>query len=61
MWSDIVSGNVAKIVFWHVNDKVIERHERGKKDKYLLKCHEQHTDFTPMIYYADSIVGWEAR
>jgi hypothetical protein len=42
--------------------KVLEQHEKEKKDKYLQNCLEMRKDFTPMVvYYVDGIVGREAR
>ena len=41
--------------------KVLEQHEKEKKDKYLQNCLEMRKDFTPMIYSVDGIEGREAR
>ena len=41
--------------------KVLEQHEKEKKDKYLQNCLEMRKDFTPMIYSVDGIAGREAR
>jgi hypothetical protein len=41
--------------------KVLEQHEKEKKDKYLQNCLEMRKDFTPMVYSVDGIVGREAR
>jgi hypothetical protein len=40
--------------------KVLEQHEKEKKDKYLQNCLEMRKDFTPMIYSVDGIAGREA-
>jgi len=40
--------------------KVLEQHEKEKKDKYLQNCLEMQKDFTPMVYYVDGIAGQEA-
>ena len=42
-------------------DKVLAKHEKEKKDKYLRKFHEERKDFTPMVYSVDGIAGREAR
>ncbi len=41
--------------------KVLEQHEKEKKDKYLRNCLEMRKDFTPMVYSVDGIAGREAR
>ena len=41
--------------------KVLEQHEKEKKDKYLQNCLEMRKDFTPMVYSVDGIAGREAR
>ena len=41
--------------------KVLEHHEKEKKDKYLRNCLEMRKDFTPMVYSVDGIVGCEAQ
>jgi hypothetical protein len=41
--------------------KVLEQHEKEKKDKYLQNCLEMRKDFTPMIFSVDGIAGREAR
>jgi len=41
--------------------KVLEQHEKEKKDKYLQNCLEMRNDFTPMVYSVDGIAGREAR
>ena len=40
--------------------KVLEQHEKEKKDKYLQNCLEMWKDFTPMIYSMDGIACREA-
>ncbi len=40
--------------------KVLEQHEKEKKDKYLQNCLEMRKDFTPMVYSVDGIAGREA-
>jgi len=40
--------------------KVLEQHEKEKKDKYLQNCLEMR-NFTPMVYSVDGIAGREAR
>ena len=40
--------------------KVLEQHEKEKKDKYLQNCLEMRKDFTPMVYSVDGIAGQEA-
>jgi hypothetical protein len=42
-------------------EKVLEQHEKEKKDKYLWACLEMRKDFKPMVYLADGIVGRQAR
>ena len=42
-------------------DKVLAKHEKEKKDKYLRKCHEERKDFTPLVYSVDGIAGREAK
>jgi hypothetical protein len=38
--------------------KVLEQHEKEKKDKYLQNCREMRKDFTPMVYSSvDGIAG----
>jgi len=39
--------------------KVLEQHEKEKKDKYLQNCLEMRKDFTPMVYSVDG-AGREA-
>ena len=41
--------------------KVLEQHEKEKKDKYLQNCLEMQKDFTPMVYSVDGIAGCEAQ
>jgi len=41
--------------------KVLEQHEKEKKDKYLQNCLEMRKDFTPMVYSVDGIAGREAQ
>ncbi len=41
--------------------KVLEQHEKEKKDKYLQNCLEMRKDVTPMVYSVDGIAGHEAR
>ena len=41
--------------------KVLEQHEKEKKDKYLWNCLEMRKDFTPMVSSVDSIAGCEAQ
>jgi hypothetical protein len=41
--------------------KVLEQHEKEKKDKYLRNCLEMQKDFTPMVYFVDGIAGCEAQ
>ena len=41
--------------------KVLEQHEKDKKDKYLQTCLEMRKDFTPMVYSVDGIAGRESR
>jgi hypothetical protein len=41
--------------------KVLEQHEKEKKEKYLQNCLEMRKDFTPMVYSVDGIAGHEAR
>ncbi len=41
--------------------KVLEQHEKEKKDKYLQNCLEMWKDFMPMVYSVDGIAGREAR
>jgi hypothetical protein len=37
--------------------KVLEQHEKEKKEKYLQNCLEMRKDFTPMVYSVDGIAG----
>ncbi len=37
--------------------KVLEQHEKEKKDKYLQNCLEMRKDFTPIVYSVDGIAG----
>jgi hypothetical protein len=37
--------------------KVLEQHEKEKKNKYLQNCLEMRKDFTPMVYSVDGIAG----
>ena len=39
--------------------KVLEQHEKEKKNKYLQNCLEMRKDFTPMVYSVDGIAGRE--
>jgi hypothetical protein len=41
--------------------KVLEQHEKEKKDRYLQNCLEMRNDFTPMVYSVDGIARREAR
>ncbi len=41
--------------------KVLEHHEKEKKDKYLQNCLEMRMDFTPMVYSVNGIAIREAR
>ena len=41
--------------------KVLEQHEKEKKDMYLQNCLEMWKDFTPMVYSVDGFAGREAR
>jgi hypothetical protein len=41
--------------------KVLEQHEKKKKDKYLQTCLEMQKDFTPMVYLVDGIARREAQ
>jgi hypothetical protein len=41
--------------------KVLEQHEKEKRDKYLQNCLEMWKDFTPMVYSVDGIARPEAR
>jgi hypothetical protein len=41
--------------------KVLSRHKKEKKDKYLWTCLEMRKDFTPMVYSVDGIAGREAQ
>jgi len=37
--------------------KVLEEHEKKKKDKYLQNCLEMRKDFTPMVYSVTHLAG----
>ena len=41
--------------------KVLEQHEKEKKDKYLQNCLEMRKNFTPMVYSVDGIAVRKAR
>jgi hypothetical protein len=41
--------------------KVLEQHEKKKKDKYCWNCLEMWKDFIPMVYLVDGIVGCNAQ
>ena len=41
--------------------KVLEQHEKEKKDKYLRTCLELRKNFTPLVYSVDGIAGREAQ
>ena len=41
--------------------KVLEQHEKEKKDKYLQNCLEMRKDFRAMVYSVNDIAGREAR
>ncbi|KAL7528055.1 LOW QUALITY PROTEIN: hypothetical protein ACHAXR_003653 [Thalassiosira sp. AJA248-18] len=41
--------------------KILAKHGKEKKDKYLRACHEMRKDFTPLVYSVDSIAGREAK
>ena len=41
--------------------KILARHEKEKKNKYLHSCLEQRRDFTPMVYSVDGLAGREAK
>jgi hypothetical protein len=41
--------------------KVLARHEKEKKDKYLDACIERRRQFTPLVYSVDGMMGSEAR
>jgi hypothetical protein len=40
--------------------RVLEQHDKEKKDKYLWTCLELRKEFTPMVYLVDGIAGHEA-
>jgi hypothetical protein len=40
--------------------KVLEQHEKEKKDKFLQNCLEMRKNFTPMVYSVDGIAGHKA-
>ncbi len=48
-------------ILHHEFAKVLEQHEKEKKDKYLQNCLEMRKDFMPMVYSVDGIPGREAR
>ena len=41
--------------------KVLQQHEKEKKDTYLRNCLEMRKYFTPMVNSVDGIAGREAR
>jgi hypothetical protein len=41
--------------------KVLARHEKMKKDKYLAPCLERRRHFTPLVFSVDGMMGKEAR
>jgi hypothetical protein len=41
--------------------KILARHEREKKGKYLEACLERRRHFTPLVYSVDGMMGCEAK
>ena len=41
--------------------KVLEAHERQKKNNYLAACLKQRRDFTPFVVSTDGLLGKEAK
>jgi hypothetical protein len=41
--------------------KVLEKHEKEKKKKYLKACLEQRRHFTPLVFSVDGVLGSEAK
>lgn len=41
--------------------KVLARHEKEKKDKYLEACLERRRHFTPLVFSVDGLAGEEAK
>ena len=41
--------------------KVLEKHEREKKEKYLQSCLASRKQFTPLVFSVDGLMGVEAR
>ena len=40
-------------------DKVLEKHEREKKDKYAAACAARQRSFTPLVFSVDGLLGKE--
>ena len=38
-----------------------EKSREGKKNKYEAACHEQHKDFSPLVYSIDGMAGPATR
>ena len=41
-------------------EKILARHEKEKRDRYLDSCKEQRREFTPLIFSVDGLMGVEA-
>ena len=41
--------------------KVLEKHEREKKAKYLEPCLERQYSFTPLVFSVDGLMGQETN
>ena len=41
--------------------RVLARHEREKKDKYLKACLERRRHFTPLVFSVDRMAGEEMK
>ena len=41
--------------------KVLLKCEKLKKDKHLHVCHEQRSDFSPLVYSVDGLAGREMK
>ena len=42
-------------------DKVLQKHERQKKGKYLQACLKQRRSFVPFVVSTDGMLGYEAN
>ena len=43
------------------SSKILERHDKEKKDKYETACLDRRRDFTPLVYSVDGMASKDAR